>query len=52
MSTDSLKAHSFPGGIGGVLSWFLIVMIGFYEVHIRFSSSYGKRKRSFLVDFS
>ena len=52
MSTHSLKVHSFPWGIGGVLSLFLTVMIGFYEVHIRFSSSYGKSKSSFLVCFS
>ena len=45
MSTHTLKVHSFPWGIGGVISLFLIVMIGFYEVHIGFersSSSYGR----------
>ena len=55
MSTHSLKVHSFPWGIGGVLSLSLIVMMGFYEVHIGFersSSSYVKRKSSFLVCFS
>ena len=50
MSSHSLKVHSIPWGIGGVLSLFLIVMIGFYEVGFeRSSSSYGKRKSSFLV---